>query len=64
MFILFHFKLILLKLEYVLITTDLLNQNWIKKVMSLYKNCFNQVLQMDIFPELLNTVITNKIILI
>ena len=50
--ILFHFTLILLKLEHSLITADLLNENPTKKVMLLYiKNWFNQVLQMDIFPE-------------
>ena len=35
--ILFHFRLILLKLEHALITADLLNQNSTKKVMLLYK---------------------------
>ena len=35
--ILFHFTLILLKLEHTLITADLLNQNPMKKVMLLYK---------------------------
>ena len=35
--ILFHFTLILLKLEHALITTDLLNQNQTKKVMLLNK---------------------------
>ena len=39
--ILFHFTLILLKLGHAFITTDLLNQNPTKKVMSLHKNCFN-----------------------
>ena len=34
--ILFHFTLILLKLQHALITTDLLNQNPTKKVMLLY----------------------------
>ena len=33
------------------ITADLLNQNPTKKVMLLNKKCFNQVLQMDMFPE-------------
>ena len=36
-FILFHFTLILLKLEHALITADLLNQNPTKKVMLFYK---------------------------
>ena len=36
-----HFTLILLKLEHALITPDLLNQNPTKKVMLLYKSCFN-----------------------
>ena len=40
-YILFHFTLILLKLEYALITADLLNQNPIKKVKLPYKKCFN-----------------------
>ena len=48
-----HFTLILLKLEHALITADLLNQNPIKKVLLLQKKCFNQVLQMVIFPECL-----------
>ena len=38
--ILFHFTLILLKLENVLITVDLLNQNPTKNVMLLYKKLF------------------------
>ena len=37
MSVLFHFTLILLKLEHILITADLLNQNLTKKVMLLYK---------------------------
>ena len=32
---------VLLNLEHALITADLLNQNPKKKVMLLYKNCFN-----------------------
>ena len=39
-FILFHFTLMLLKLEHALITADLLNQNPTKKVMLLYKKLF------------------------
>ena len=35
--ILFHFKLILPKLEHALITADLLNQNPTKKIMLLHK---------------------------
>ena len=38
--ILFHFKLMLPKLEHALITADLFNQNPTKKVMSLYKKLF------------------------
>ena len=38
--ILFHFTLILLKLENALITADLLNQNPTKNVMLLYKKLF------------------------
>ena len=38
--ILFHFTLILLKLEHALITADLLNQNSTKKVKLLYKKLF------------------------
>ena len=38
---LFHFTLILLKIEHALITADLLNQNPIKKVMLPYKKSFN-----------------------
>ena len=37
MSILFHFMLILLKLEHALINADLLNQNPTKKIMLLYK---------------------------
>ena len=37
---LFHFTLILLKLEHALITADLLNQNPTTKVMLLYKKLF------------------------
>ena len=40
MSILFHFTLILLKLKYVLITADLLNQNPTKNVILLYKKLF------------------------
>ena len=36
--ILFHFTLMLLKLEHALITADLLTQSLTKKVMFLYKN--------------------------
>ena len=39
--VLFRFTLILLKLEHALIIADLLNQNPTKKVMLLFKNCFN-----------------------
>ena len=49
--ILFHFTLILLKLEHAVMTADLLIQNPTKKVMLLHKKCFNYVLQMNIFPE-------------
>ena len=38
--ILFHFLLVLLKLEHAFITADLLNQNPTKKVMLLYKKLF------------------------
>ena len=38
--ILFHFTLILLKLEHALITADLLDQNPTKKIMLLYKQMF------------------------
>ena len=41
MSILFHFTLILLKLEHALITAGLLNQNATKKVKLLYKKCLN-----------------------
>ena len=39
--VLFHFMLILLKIEPALITADLLNQNPTKKVMFLHKKCFD-----------------------
>ena len=40
MSILFHFTLLLLKLEHALITADLLNKNLTKKVMLLCKKLF------------------------
>ena len=60
--VLFHFTLILLKLEHALITADLLNQNPTKKVMLLYKKCFYQMLQMVIFSEC--RIITDEIVMI
>ena len=36
-----------------------------KKVMLLYKSCFNWVLQTDVFPSgVLNTIITDKIVMV
>ena len=58
MSILFHFTLISLKLEYGLLTADLLNQNPTKKVMLLCKKIlFSQVLQNGYLSRVLNTII-------
>ena len=56
--------LILLKLEHALITTDLLNQNPTKKVMLLHKKLFELAVANGYLSRVLNTVITDKIIMI
>ena len=64
MSILFHFTLILLKLEHALITTDLLNQNPTKKVMLLYGKLFQSGVANGYLSRVLNTIITDKISMI
>ena len=63
MSLLFHFKLILPKLEHALITTDLLNQNPTKKVMLLFKKIVLSVAN-GYLSRVLNTIITDKIIIL
>ena len=58
------FILILLKLEHALITADLLNQNPTKKVMLLYKKLFQLDVANGCLSRVLNTIITDKIIMI
>ena len=62
--ILFHFTLILLKLEHALITTDLLNQNPTKKVMLLYKKSFSIDVANGYVSKAPNTIITDEIVMI
>ena len=64
MSILLHFTLILLKLERALITADLLNQMPTKKVMLLYKKMFQLGVANEYLSRVLNTIITDKIIMI
>ena len=60
MSVLFHFTLILLKLEHALITADLLNQNPTKKVMLLYKKLFQLGVANGYLSRGLNTIITDN----
>ena len=62
-FILFHFTLILLKLEHVLITADLLDQNPTKKVMLLYKKIVLIRVANEYLSRALNTIITGKVVI-
>ena len=62
MSILFHFTLILLKLEHALITADLLNQNPTKKVMLLSKKLLKLGVANEYLSRMLNTIITDKIV--
>ena len=64
MSILFHFTLILLKLKHPLITADLLNQNPTKKVMLLYKKLFLLGVANGYLSIVLNTIITDEIVMI
>ena len=64
MSILFHFTLILLKLEHMYITADLLNQNPTKKVMLLYKKLFELGVANAYLSRVLNTIVTDKIVMI
>ena len=64
MSLLFHFMLIILKLEHALITADLLNQNPTKKVMLLYKKLFKLGVANEYLSRVLNTIITDKIVTI
>ena len=59
---LFHFTLILLKLEHAHITADLLNQN--PKVTLLYKKLFQLGVANGYPSRMLNTIITDKIVMI
>ena len=61
MSILFHFILILLKLEHALITADLLNQNPTKTVNLLCKNVLS--VANGYLSRVLNTIITDKIVM-
>ena len=63
MSVLFHFTLILLKLEHSLITTDLLNQNPTKKVVLLHKKLFYLGLADEYLSRVLNTIMSDKIIM-
>ena len=56
--------LILLKLEYAQITADLLNQNPTKNVISLYNKLFELGVANGYLSIVLNTIITDKIIMI
>ena len=61
--ILFHFTLILLKLEHALITADILNQNPTKKVMFLYKKIvLVKCVANEYLSRVLSTIITAKIV--
>ena len=64
MFILFHFTLMLLTLELAIIIADLLNQNPTKKVMLLRKKLFKLGVANGHLPRVLNTIITDKIVMI
>ena len=64
MSILFHFTLISLNLEHVLITADLLNQNPTNKVMLPYKKTLQLGVANGYLSRVLNTVITVKIVMI
>ena len=59
----FHFTLILLKLKHGLITADLLNQNPTKKVILLYKKIVLIRVANEYLSRVLNTVITDKIVM-
>ena len=59
-----HFTLILLKLKHVLITADLLNQNPTKKVILLYKKMFQLGVANGYLSRVLNTIITNDMVMI
>ena len=61
---LFHFMLILLKLEHSLFTTDLLNQNVTKKVMLLYKKVVLIRFANGYLSRVPNTIITDEIVMI
>ena len=63
MSILFHFTLILLKLEHALITADLLNQNPTEKVMLLLRKIVLVRVANEYISKVLNTVITDKILM-
>ena len=64
MSMLFHFMLILLKLEHALITADLVNQNPTKKVICCIKKLFQSGVANAYLSRVLNTVITDKIVMI
>ena len=57
-YIVFHFMLMLLKLEHALITADLLNQKPTKKIKLLYKNV--SIRCCKYLSTVLNTIITDK----
>ena len=61
---LFHFTLILLKLEHALVTTDLFNQNPTKKVMLLYKKVVLIRFANGYLSRVPNTIITDEIVMI
>ena len=60
---LFHFTLILLKLEHALVTTDLLNQNPTKKVILLYKKVVLIRFANGYLSRVPNTIITDEIVI-
>ena len=60
----FHFTLLLLKCEHVLITASLLNQNPTKKVILLYKKMFQLGVVNGYLSRAPNTIITDEIVMI
>ena len=60
---LFHFTLILLKLKHCLTTADLLNQNPTKNVILLYKKIVLIRVANEYLSRVLNTIITDKIVM-
>ena len=64
MSVLFHFALILPKLEHAVIIADLVNQNPTKKVMLLHKKMFKLGVANGYLSTVLNTIVTDEIVMI